>query len=63
MIQLLLGRSRYPQPASAGVSGATGPGMIPLDAAEDGLVPALQDRGLVRTAYEHTQFRDNLLAF
>ncbi len=29
----------------------------------DGLVPALQDRGLVRTAYEHTQFRDNLLAF
>jgi alkanesulfonate monooxygenase SsuD/methylene tetrahydromethanopterin reductase-like flavin-dependent oxidoreductase (luciferase family) len=30
---------------------------------EDGLVPALQDRGLVRTAYEHTQFRDNLLAF
>jgi alkanesulfonate monooxygenase SsuD/methylene tetrahydromethanopterin reductase-like flavin-dependent oxidoreductase (luciferase family) len=30
---------------------------------EDGLVPALQDRGLVRTAYEHAQFRDNLLAF
>jgi FMN-dependent oxidoreductase (nitrilotriacetate monooxygenase family) len=30
---------------------------------EDGLVPALQDRGLVRKAYEHTQFRDNLLAF
>ena len=30
---------------------------------EDGLVPALQDRGLVRTAYEHKQFRDNLLAF
>ena len=30
---------------------------------EDGLVPALQDRGLVRTAYEHTKFRDNLLAY
>ena len=30
---------------------------------EDGLVPALQDRGLVRTTYEHAQFRDNLLAF
>ncbi len=30
---------------------------------EDGLVPALQDRGLMRTAYEHKQFRDNLLAF
>jgi FMN-dependent oxidoreductase (nitrilotriacetate monooxygenase family) len=30
---------------------------------EDGLVPALQDRGLVRRAYEHQQFRDNLLAF
>ena len=30
---------------------------------EDGLVPALQDRGLVRKAYEHTMFRDNLLAF
>jgi len=30
---------------------------------EDGLVPALQDRGLVRRAYEHAQFRDNLLAF
>ncbi|WP_284944685.1 NtaA/DmoA family FMN-dependent monooxygenase [Acidisoma cladoniae] len=29
----------------------------------DGLVPALQQRGLVRTSYEHTQFRDNLLAF
>ena len=29
----------------------------------EGLVPALQQRGLVRTAYEHTQFRDNLLAF
>ncbi len=29
----------------------------------DGLVPALQQRGLVRTAYEHPQFRDNLLAF
>jgi FMN-dependent oxidoreductase (nitrilotriacetate monooxygenase family) len=30
---------------------------------EDGLVPALQDRGLMRTAYEHKQLRDNLLAF
>jgi FMN-dependent oxidoreductase (nitrilotriacetate monooxygenase family) len=30
---------------------------------EDGLVPALQDRGLVRKAYEHVQLRDNLLAF
>ena len=30
---------------------------------EDGLVPALQRRGLVRKAYEHTQFRDNLLAY
>ncbi len=30
---------------------------------EDGLIPALQDRGLVRKAYEHEQFRDNLLAF
>ncbi len=29
----------------------------------DGLVPALQQRGLVRTAYQHAQFRDNLLAF
>ena len=30
---------------------------------EDGLVPALQSRGLVRSSYEHEQFRDNLLAF
>lgn len=30
---------------------------------EDGLIPALQDRGLVRTAYEHKHFRENLLAF
>ena len=30
---------------------------------EDGLVPALQDRGLMRKAYEHKRFRDNLLAF
>ncbi len=30
---------------------------------EDGLVPALQDRGLMRTGYEHRHFRDNLLAF
>jgi FMN-dependent oxidoreductase (nitrilotriacetate monooxygenase family) len=30
---------------------------------EDGLVPALQDRGLVRSAYSHKQFRDNLLEY
>jgi len=30
---------------------------------EDGLVPALQDRGLVRKAYAFPQFRDNLLEF
>ena len=30
---------------------------------EDGLIPALQRRGLTRRAYEHAQFRDNLLAF
>lgn len=30
---------------------------------EDGLVPALQRRGLMRRAYEHRQFRDNLLAY
>jgi alkanesulfonate monooxygenase SsuD/methylene tetrahydromethanopterin reductase-like flavin-dependent oxidoreductase (luciferase family) len=30
---------------------------------EDGLVPALQDRGLVRAAYTHQHFRDNLLEF
>jgi len=29
----------------------------------DGLVPALQRRGLVRSAYAFPQFRDNLLAF
>lgn len=29
----------------------------------DGLVPALQARGLVRRAYEYAQFRDNLRAF
>lgn len=29
----------------------------------DGLVPALQQRGLVRRAYAHAQFRDNLLEF
>ena len=29
----------------------------------DGLVPALQQRGLVRRAYTHQQFRDNLLEF
>ena len=28
---------------------------------EDGLVPALQKRGLFRRAYAHSQFRDNLL--
>ncbi|MGK0173047.1 MAG: FMN-dependent oxidoreductase (nitrilotriacetate monooxygenase family) [Gammaproteobacteria bacterium] len=30
---------------------------------EDGLVPALQARGLVRKAYEYEQFRENLLAY
>jgi len=30
---------------------------------EDGLVPALQERGLTRAAYSHPQFRDNLLEF
>jgi alkanesulfonate monooxygenase SsuD/methylene tetrahydromethanopterin reductase-like flavin-dependent oxidoreductase (luciferase family) len=29
----------------------------------DGLVPELQRRGLVRSEYEHAQFRDNLKAF
>ena len=29
----------------------------------DGLVPALQQRGLVRKAYAHKHFRDNLLEF
>jgi FMN-dependent oxidoreductase (nitrilotriacetate monooxygenase family) len=29
----------------------------------DGLVPALQRRGLTRTSYPHQKFRDNLLAF
>jgi FMN-dependent oxidoreductase (nitrilotriacetate monooxygenase family) len=29
----------------------------------DGLCPALQRRGLVRTGYEHKTFRENLLAF
>ena len=29
----------------------------------DGLVPALKRRGLVKSAYEHAHFRDNLLAF
>jgi FMN-dependent oxidoreductase (nitrilotriacetate monooxygenase family) len=30
---------------------------------EDGLIPALQDRGLVRSAYGQKQFRDNLLEY
>jgi alkanesulfonate monooxygenase SsuD/methylene tetrahydromethanopterin reductase-like flavin-dependent oxidoreductase (luciferase family) len=29
----------------------------------DGIAPALQRRGLIRTAYEHVHFRDNLLAY
>ncbi len=29
----------------------------------DGLTPALQKRGLVRTAYSHAHFRDNMMAF
>jgi FMN-dependent oxidoreductase (nitrilotriacetate monooxygenase family) len=30
---------------------------------EDGLIPALQDRGLVRQSYSHKQFRHNLLEY
>jgi FMN-dependent oxidoreductase (nitrilotriacetate monooxygenase family) len=30
---------------------------------EDGLVPALQDRGLMRRSYTHDMFRDNLLEY
>jgi long-chain alkane monooxygenase len=30
---------------------------------DDGLVPALQRRGLTRTDYTYAHFRDNLLAF
>jgi FMN-dependent oxidoreductase (nitrilotriacetate monooxygenase family) len=30
---------------------------------EDGLIPALQKRGLTRRSYTHAQFRDNLLEF
>ncbi len=29
----------------------------------DGLIPALQKRGLTRTAYAHKTLRDNLFAF
>lgn len=29
----------------------------------DGLIPALQQRGLVRKKYAHEHFRDNLLEF
>ena len=29
----------------------------------DGLVPALKRRGLTRTSYEHSHFRENLRAF
>jgi hypothetical protein len=29
----------------------------------DGLVPALQRRGLTRSAYTHEHFRDNLMEF
>jgi hypothetical protein len=29
----------------------------------DGLVPALQRRGLVRTDYPHSTFRENLMEF
>jgi hypothetical protein len=29
----------------------------------DGLIPTLQRRGVVRTAYTYEQFRDNLLDF
>ena len=34
-----------------------------VDEIVDGLVPALQARGLMRTSYEATHFRDNLMAF
>jgi alkanesulfonate monooxygenase SsuD/methylene tetrahydromethanopterin reductase-like flavin-dependent oxidoreductase (luciferase family) len=34
-----------------------------IDEIVDGLVPELQARGLSRKTYEHTTFRDNLLAF
>ncbi len=30
---------------------------------EDGLIPALQKRGLIRRSYSHAQFRENLLEF
>jgi hypothetical protein len=29
----------------------------------DGLIPALQRRGVVRTSYTHEHFRDNLLDY
>ena len=29
----------------------------------DGLAPALRRRGLIRTTYDHTTFRENLLAY
>ena len=35
----------------------------PVAEVADGLVPALQRRGLVRREYGHAQFRDNLLEF
>ena len=37
--------------------------MIILAEITDGVVPELQRLGVVRTAYEHRHFRDNLLAF
>jgi alkanesulfonate monooxygenase SsuD/methylene tetrahydromethanopterin reductase-like flavin-dependent oxidoreductase (luciferase family) len=42
-----------------------GPGRTRKYIAEitDGLIPALQRRGLTRTAYPHEHFRDNLKAF
>ena len=34
-----------------------------LSEVADGLVPALQRRGLARTQYAHAQFTDNLLEY
>jgi hypothetical protein len=34
-----------------------------LSEVADGLVPALQRRGLTRTEYTHAQFTDNLLEY
>lgn len=44
-------------------SGPLGPSRRYLNDITDGLVPALQRRGLVRTSYDHDHFIDNLLEF